>query len=219
MNNDLHEPLPDDIELALAWTPHMARAPLRNAFALDQRLAGLCARTREPVLGQMRLAWWRDMLGKPAAQRPRGDAVLDGLAVHWAGREVALIAMVDGWEVMVSAERLGRDDAVAFAAGRSAFLAVATTPISDAADQAARLAAMRWALADAAARMSDPHERAVLIEAGLALGRADQRLPGPMRGLAVLGSLAARALANGGRPLLEGKGAALTALKAGLLRR
>ena len=34
------------------------------------------ARTTEPMLGQMRLAWWRDALGKPVDERPRGDAVL-----------------------------------------------------------------------------------------------------------------------------------------------
>ncbi len=219
MTTDPPEHLPEDVELALAWTPSADRAALQIAFALDQRLARICARTSEPVLGQMRLAWWRDMLGKPVDQRPRGDVVLDGLGEHWAGRETALIAMVDGWEVLVSADHLGTDEATTFGTGRGAFLAAFSGSLSDAAAQDARCAATRWALADAAARISDPGERAVLVEAGLAQRGGGERLPAPLRGVAVLGGLASRALARGGRPLLEGKGAALTALRSALLRR
>ena len=46
------------------------------------------------MLGQMRLAWWREALGKPVADRPRGDRVLDAIGQDWAGREAALVAMV-----------------------------------------------------------------------------------------------------------------------------
>jgi phytoene synthase len=33
------------------------------------------------MLGQMRLAWWREALGKPLADRPRGDEVLDAVGL------------------------------------------------------------------------------------------------------------------------------------------
>lgn len=172
-------------------------------------------RTSEPMLGQMRLAWWRDALAKPVAERPRGDVVLDGIGEHWGGRENALSEMVDGWEVLLSAERMGRGEAEAFGAARGAFFAALAPDRSPA--LAARLAAAgsRWALADAAAAVSDEEERAALVAAGLATAQhgATERLPRGLRGVAVLDVLATRALKRGGRPLMEGRGASLAALR------
>ena len=71
------ETLPTEIELALAYTPRDRREAMRVAFELDRRLARIVAATTEPMLGQMRLAWWRDILAKPVDERPRGDVVLD----------------------------------------------------------------------------------------------------------------------------------------------
>jgi phytoene synthase len=172
------------------------------------------------MLGQMRLAWWRDALGTSPQDRPRGDAVLDAIGTHWAGREAALIAMVDGWEVLVVAERLGPDEAQAFASGRGAFFGALAGDCTSA--QASRIAAAgaRWALADAAAAVSDDDERALLVQAGQTQGRPEPsgsgRMPRDLRGLAVLEALAVRALQRGGRPLMEGRGAPLAVLRAAI---
>lgn len=172
-------------------------------------------RTSEPMLGQMRLAWWRDALARPVKERPRGDLVLDGIGLHWAGRESSLAEMVDGWEVLLSAERLGLGEAEAFGRARGAFFAALAPDSSPAV--ATRLAAVgsRWALADAAAAVSDEEERAALVAAAFATaqdGTAPRLLRG-FRGVAVLDVLATRALQRGGRPLMEGRGAALAALR------
>jgi phytoene synthase len=208
--------LPAEAELALAWSAAKVRGPLSTALQLDRRLARIVSRTHEPMLGQMRLAWWREALGKPVAQRPRGDAVLDAIALHWQGREPALVAMVDAWEVLVTANAVGRGEADAFAAGRAAFFAAlaADRSVQD------RLAAAgyRWALADAAAGASDPGERAVLIEAGLGVCSPPGRIPGSLRGLAVLEALALRSLRRGGQPLMEGRNAALAVLRGAIFR-
>lgn len=172
------------------------------------------------MLGQMRLAWWREMLGTPVEARPRGDAVLDGIGEHWQGREGALAAMVDGWEVLITAARLGPAEIEAFAAGRGAFFGALEAQLSGA--RAARVAAAgrRWALADAAASISDAGERAALVEAGLARAALGEdgggRIPRALRGLAVLDALALRALRRGGRPLMEGRGAPIAALRAAI---
>ena len=86
--------------------------------------------------------------------------------------------------------------------------------------RAVRLAAAgrRWALADAAAGVSDPAEAAVLAETGRAVAAPAGRIPRPLAGLAVLEALAVRALARGGRPLMEGRGASLAALRAAIFR-
>lgn len=208
--------LPPEAELALAWSPPKVRAPLSIAFQLDRRLARIVARTSEPMLGQMRLAWWRDALGTPIADRPRGDAVLDAIGTHWAGREAALVAMVDGWEVLVSAERLGPAEIDVFGAQRSAFFGA----LDDIAAQtsAARVASagFRWAMADAAAAVSDAEERAALVAAGLGRIAPAGSMPRALRGLVVLDALSLRALRGGGRPLMEGRGAPLAALRAAI---
>lgn len=211
--------LPPEAELALAWSGAKVRGPLSIALQLDRRLSRIVARTHEPMLGQMRLAWWRDALGKPVIERPRGDAVLDGIGALWAGREAALVAMVDGWEVLLTADQLGAQEIDTFAAGRGAFFAV----LADAAagpDLHERLgwAGRCWALADAAAGISDQTERAALVAAGRAAAGGVGRFPGELRGLAVLAALSRRALERGGRPLMEGRSAPLTVLRAAIFR-
>ena len=210
------DPLPPEAGLALAWSPKKVRGPLSTVFQLDRRLARIVARTSEPMLGQMRLAWWRDALGTPIADRPRGDAVLDAIGEHWRGRETTLLAMIDGWEVLLTAEHLGPAEIDAFGAQRGAFFGALADDLS--AETIARLATagFRWALADAAAGVSDAGERAALVEAGLARFGPDGALPRSLRGLAVLEALSRRALRRGGRPLMEGRSAPLVALRAAI---
>jgi phytoene synthase len=210
------DPLPPEAKLALAWsTPHL-RSALSIALQLDRRLARIVGRTHEPMLGQMRLAWWREALGKRVEDRPRGDAVLDGIGHHWQGREAALARMVDGWEVLVTAESLDESEAEAFASGRGAFFAA----LASGSVLEPRLAAAGrcWALAEAAAGVSDPQEKAVLVTAGLGQKAPAGRIPRALGGLAVLESLARRSLLRGGRPLMEGRGASLAALRGAIFR-
>lgn len=217
MYSEAQDPLPPEAELALAWSGPNLRGPLSIALQLDRRLARIVGRTQEPMLGQMRLAWWREALGKAVADRPRGDAVLDAIGHHWQGREASLVALVDAWEILVTSASIGSQEAAAFGSGRGAFFAALA---GEGAAEQARLAAAgaRWALADAAAGVSDPAERAVLTSAGLGVGGAQVRIPGDLRGLAVLESLALRALRRGGRPLMEGRGAPLAALRGAIFR-
>lgn len=215
MSSDLAETLSPEVELAIAHTPAKLRPALSIIFEFDARLARIVAATSEPMLGQMRLAWWRDMLGQDMADRPTGDVVLDGIGQHWRGREAALVKLVDGWEHLLAPPPLGEDDARAFADGRrGALSAVFEGDIEE-----VGRAASRWALADLAAKVSLDEERAMLVRLGLEDARKLPRLPREARGLAVLGSLAKRALDRGGRPLMEGRGAAITAARAAILGR
>jgi phytoene synthase len=204
--------------IALGYCPAAQRGALGAALALDHRLSQLVARTTEAMLGQMRLAWWRDTLQQQPAARPRGDAVLDAVSESW-GRDCApLIGLVDGWEYLLRPEPLDTAAALQCAEGRAAALVAACGYDADE-GRAAAVAARVWALGDLAAKVSNEAERGVLIALGKSEARQRARLDPKGRPIAVLGALGARALARGGRPLMEGRAAAAAAVKAAILLR
>jgi phytoene synthase len=117
---------------------------------------------------------------------------------------------------LVTADALGAQEIEAFGSGRGAFFKALGDDHSAAQSDRIAAAAFRWAIADAAASVSDPEERARLVSIGLARGDARGRLPAHLRGLAVLDALAQRSLRRGGQPLMEGRGASLVAFRAAI---
>lgn len=216
MASQTQEILPAEIELALAHTKVADRAALRIFFDLDARLGRIVAGTNEAMLGQMRLAWWRETLQKPVDERPSGDLMLDAIGGEFAGRETLLLPLVDGWEHLLAEPPLREEDARAFAKGRAdAMLGV----FGSGSNLTGHTEAQVWALADLASNVSLDEERAMLVKLGLERGGPAQRLPSAMKGLAVLSALSLRSLKKGGRPLMEGRGASLTALRAAFFGR
>lgn len=211
------ENLPEELRLALAYTPAQYRDSVSVVFGLDQRLARIVAATTEPMLGQMRISWWRDILGKPKSERPDGDVVLDAAGLHCCGKEAGLIALGDGWEHLLQEPPLGAEHAMAFVDGRSAAIVSALEFEGDPQEQHVRSACRQWAIADLAAKVSMEEERSFLVELAQSHAGEVARLPKRARGIVVLSALGKRALNRGGRPLMEGRGAALTAMKAGLI--
>ncbi|MGV3555360.1 MAG: hypothetical protein ACO1OD_08895 [Croceibacterium sp.] len=202
------------LQLALAWAPARARGATLALFALDTRLAGFLRRGGEPLAIQMRLAWWRETLGSPPRGWPRGDPLLDELR-QWDAPD-RLVALVDGWEGLLG-ERLDEEAIRGFTLGREKAWAALAQQVGGA-PAGVEAATRAWALADLAANLSDASERErVLAEAA----SPEPGLPREreLRPLAVLGGLGRRALRRGGRPLLEGRGAALLALRLGMFGR
>ncbi|MEL7197177.1 MAG: hypothetical protein AAGL10_02585 [Pseudomonadota bacterium] len=217
MIEDTAEPLPDEAKLALAYTQVPLRDPLRVFFELDLRLGRLVSATTEPMLGQMRLAWWRETLVKDEIDWPNGDHVLDGVKEHWQSRASSLLPLVDAWEHLLSDPPLAAEDAIAFANGRrDALTSVFELEAADSAQFGIADAAWHWALADLASKVTLLEEREILIDLARdrALGRL--RLPRHAKGIAVIGALGRRALERGGRPLMEGRGASLVAIRAAI---
>lgn len=145
-------------DLALSYAPRDRRAGLRALFALDAALAQVLRTTREQMVGQIRLAWWREALGKLDSAPAPAEPVLQALAADAlpAGvRGAALAAMVDGWEPL-----LGTIDDAAIAdharlRGGMLF-AQAGIVLGVNADDPLEGAGQGWALADLAAHLSDP---------------------------------------------------------------
>ncbi|MBW8783917.1 MAG: hypothetical protein JF593_04640 [Novosphingobium sp.] len=162
-------------------------------FALDGRLAGIVAKAREPVLAQLRLAWWRERFAEPATRWPKGEPLLASLTA-WDDERAALVALVDGWEALLAEPPLTAAAAEEFASGRGR-MAAAIARLAGAQPTAAiaeRLGA-DWALTDLAEHVRDPEERTTVI--GLVTQRpARARLPRSLRPLAILHGLAWRRL-------------------------
>ncbi|HVR89637.1 MAG TPA: hypothetical protein VHG29_00905 [Novosphingobium sp.] len=206
--------LPTAQRLALSYARRDTRLPTLALLALDARLAGIVRATHEPLMGQIRLAWWRDRLGADRTNWPLGEPVLQALC-GWEGEREALGALVDGWEAMLGdgagrIEHLGSTRAAGFAA-------LASQLGAGPADASA--AAFRWSLVDCAEKLGDPELQA---EAAALLAVADWpslRLGRALRPLQVLYGLARRAHSNRQPRLLATPGDGLAAIRLGLFGR
>ena len=185
-------------------------------FLLDARLAATVRGGREPVLAQIKLAWWREQLAKPADARPAGEPLLAMLA-PLAGEGAALGRLVDGWEHLLGDAPLAAAALDEFAAGRgAAFAALARQmELPDAAAVAAERAARGWAAADLAVKLGQDHERAAALDLAARHDWGRIVLPRRLRPLQVLHGLARRGRGQG--PLLGGPAALLAATRIGLL--
>ena len=212
--------LPLSQSLALAHAGTRVRQVMAPFFDLDRRLSQFVSQAKEPMLAQMRIAWWRDQLGKKAEDRPAGDPVLAQLTAHWAGEEVALQCLADGWEALLAEPPLPASAARDFATGRAAcFAAIARLTGNQIHASAAYNAGQRWAFADLATRVSDGDEKAFVLEQAEGAGGAPSRLPFALRSIAILDRLALRSLEQGGAELIRGRSEILLITRLGLLGR
>ena len=214
-----HQDLPLPQRLALNYAPSGTRPATAALFTFDARLGELVAKASEPLLGQLRLAWWRDEMGKPVPERVKGDPVLDALGQSWAGEEAALVGLVDGWELLLG-EALGESALEGFAASRAeAFGALARLLGAVPSAEAAARAGSVWALADFASRTSDPAERDGAVALALGYGRNPAPRARVLRPLAVLHGLALHSLAGGGAPLVSRRRDVIAAVRLGMFGR
>ena len=178
-------------------------------LALDARVAGVVRGAREPILGQMRLAWWRDRLNEAPGGSPRGEPLLAALE-PWDGHRQALVALVDGWEVLLGEAPLSAEALAGFAEGRGAVCAALAEMLGAGAADAARMG-RGWGLGDLAGHLSHPDELAAARDLAAAHDWAHVRLPRALRPLAVLHGLARRRV----RGHATGPGAFFTAMRLG----
>ena len=212
----LEDTLPPLWRLALAYAPGRVRPLWLGMMALDVRLAGVVAQAREPMLAQIRLAWWRDRLGEAADTWPKGEPLLAQLA-HWQGQHGALVGLVDGWDALLADSPLPAATLAALGEGRAeAARALAQLAgVVEYGDSAARLA-RGWALGDLAGVVDHPQDGD--IWRGLAEGHDWRRpwLPRALRPLSILAAFAARQSEN--RPV-SGLFAIATGLRLGIIGR
>ncbi|ANY20683.1 hypothetical protein A6F68_02182 [Tsuneonella dongtanensis] len=205
--------LPPEQRLGIAYTPEAQRPALAALLAFDAMLGRFIARDTEPVLVQLRLAWWREQLGGSARSATSNDPLLSEIKAHWDGAQGTLVQLVDGWEGLLGE---ATDMAIAnlVAARGATFAAFAELAGAESESESARTAGELWALADLRARTDDARRRSVIDGMKPPLGTLPRRRE--LRGLCVLGGLGRRALAKDQR-LLHDRRAVLFAFRLGLM--
>lgn len=133
----------------------------RLLWALDGRMAQLVASTSEPMIGQIRLAWWREALEDEAAARGRGEPLIDAMRAAGIAPPPGLSQWLGGWEAL-----LDETDLPGFAAGRGGGLFRALADSEDVPDWLVRAGAV-WALWDLSGHSGD----ADLADEAMALAR------------------------------------------------
>jgi phytoene synthase len=194
--------------LAVAHAPAATRAALTTLFTLDERLGQIVAATTEPMIGLMRLAWWREALERLDTDSAPAEPLLRDIVAHILPTGVlgtTLSAIEDGWAALLDAD--DPNQAVTrHGSERGGWLFRAAATILDAGDDRLPAAGEGWALADLAHRHSDPQIRAIArTRAREILGQLPRhRWPGPARALAMLATLAARDVATEEAPRAQG---------------
>lgn len=207
------EPLPEsDLEpayrFALAYAPQRSRAVIRALFALDTRLGRVGLQASEPMIAQLRLAWWRDQFAKPVGEWPVGEPLLQSLKSSSLDG-ASLSALVDGWEAVTVAEDYAADDIAALGKARGeAWKAVAHALDESDAAEAAEACGMHWTLG----------EWIEGLEEDVEASPSDRGLPRTLRPFAILDRLGQRAIRKR-RPVLDGAGALAIAMRVGIFGR
>ncbi|HUG45781.1 MAG TPA: squalene/phytoene synthase family protein [Sphingomicrobium sp.] len=100
-------PIGADRELALIHMPARLREAFRALFAIDSAMGDVVARSTEPALARIKLAWWREQLEalgmEPPPAEPRLRAVAEQLVP--SGVNLAEVAQLEpGWATLLDPE-------------------------------------------------------------------------------------------------------------------
>ena len=142
-----------DLGLALTYVPLRDRGALAALFAIDRAMGDVVRTTKEPMLGPIRLAWWRERLeeldqatGAPA--EPRLQAVeRELLSRRISGHDVA--ALEEGWLRLFDPFPWGIETSEAIWLRGNLLFGLGARVLGDPGEQI-QVAGGLWALVDAA---------------------------------------------------------------------
>lgn len=162
---------------------------------MDDALAAVVARSTDPALAAIKLAWWREQLEALDTQPPPAEPRLQAAAAELLPRGVTgsdLAGLEQGWALL-----LRTDDPPAFMRGVTSrgpmLFTLAARLLSVSMDDRLENAAQCFAAADLA-------RREIFDLARLTLRRASIRAPRRLRPLTALEALARRDMRRGGPP-------------------
>jgi phytoene synthase len=197
--------LDPDRALALTYVPAARREALRALWRLDAALGAVLAGGREPLISQIKLAWWRDSLEKLDHSKPPAEPVLEAVATHVLPSGVsgsALSEMEAGWTTLLSQEPLTPGEIHDYATARGGLLFRYAGLIMGATTTAEmERGGEGWALVDLARHSNPADAEAALAAARERFAEAEKlRWPSALRPLGMLARLASR---DALRPLAE----------------
>jgi phytoene synthase len=153
-------------QLAVAHAPRLARSSLATLFALDERFASVVWRAKEPMIGMMRLVWWREALEALDRAPPPGEPLLHAAAAlrpdRIAGHELA--AMIEGWEALLDDPDWSADTMAMHGKARGAILFRLAGRVLGREHERIDAAGEGWALADLARQAREPTKAEMLLE-------------------------------------------------------
>ncbi len=179
--------------LALAYAKGHSRDVLTLLLNHDVRLAQIVGNVKEPLIGQMRLAWWRDVISKPVDTRPTGEPMLAELArLEGAGADArlasAMLELVDAWGELLADDDWSREVIQRHTQTKASAIFVSFAELAGA-DRATISQVLkvgeRWALAELLQYCQTPKQHDAVL-AQLNAGEQAYRLPPSLRSLSIL---------------------------------
>lgn len=218
MDSAPFDQLPPAQRLALAYAPRASRRVIAAIFLFDGRLAKAAIGASEPIIAQLKLAWWRDRFAASDSVAPMGEPLLEELA-ELAFPRAALVTMVDAWELLAVADRPEAETLEHWAEGRAAGWVAASEGLAGREwSMAASRAARRWNLVEHASNVADEAGRRAIFDIARSIGTAPERFPRSLRPFAALDALACRSIRRSEPPLASAAAMGL-AMRVGILGR
>ena len=93
-----------DIELALLHMPSRLRDAFAALFAIDEAMGDVVARSTDPALGRIKLAWWREQLEALDRAPPPAEPRLAAAAEHLLAAGISgadLAGLEAGWATLL----------------------------------------------------------------------------------------------------------------------
>lgn len=187
-----------DLDLAFSYVPRPQRFQLADLFALDAALGNVVRTTREPMVGRIRLAWWRERLEEIDEGVVTAEPQLAAAAQLIARTSLTgatLAGLSARWERLLDDFPWG-SEAIGAVAERGALLfGFALEILGGERPDVATMSGSLWSLVDVAKHCSDEQSRTRLIdEARSRLGAFRGTAEHEVRPLTMLGLLAKRDL-------------------------
>ncbi|MBK5263852.1 MAG: hypothetical protein JJE34_01275 [Alphaproteobacteria bacterium] len=143
--------------LLIAYAPKNMREGQQILWAFDARMAEIVRSTQEPMIGQIRFAWWREALSGEKEASGVGDPLMDALRARVlpdAGA-AGLLEAIEGWEVLLEPLPLSDRQLVRFAEHRGGGLFRTMGQLAGLCPPWLSQAGMGWALWDLSGHVSD----------------------------------------------------------------
>lgn len=182
----------DDAALALAYANRQFRPRFQALLGFDAVLAQALSATRDPLMSQFRLAFWRDAVRRDA-HKAELPVDFDDLIAHLDVNRGLLAAVVDGWETLLGDMPLTSDQLTAYGQARGGNLfALAAIIAGEPADAVTLRAGAGWALVDFARHCSDETtvQMSLSLATTLLADRPSRRMPRTLKPFALLADFA-----------------------------